>query len=170
MDGASHTVWPWARKKRNQYFFAGLRDSEGSSNTPTTCFREAHGLWTYWISAISNSAWRQALPGPPLILYCLATAVPVHVAPCPSPCNLSLPSLYSSNSTAVSIVNGYCYEWGPLLLFFFHWQAQGSQMDRLLLLLCYQDSPDTGPGLVEQSRRNDAPMGRGEGPRQRGWG
>lgn len=124
----------------------------------------------YWISAISNSAWRQALPGPPLILYCLATAVPVHVAPCPSPCNLSLPGLSSSNSTAVSIVNGYCYEWGPLLLFFFHWQAQGSQMDRLLLLLCYQDSPDTGPGLVEQSRRNDAPMGRGEGPRQRGWG
>lgn len=35
-------------------------------------------------------------------------------------------------------------------------------MDRLLLLLCYQDSPDTGPGLVEQSRRNDAPVGRGE--------
>lgn len=40
-------------------------------------------------------------------------------------------------------------------------------MDRLLLLLCYQDSPDTRPGLVEQSRRNDAPVGRGEGPRQR---
>lgn len=35
-------------------------------------------------------------------------------------------------------------------------------MDMLLLLLCYQDSPDTGPGLVEQSRKNDAPVGRGE--------
>lgn len=142
MERTLHAVWPRATKTKINISLQAC-ETEGLLNVLTTCFRKQSIPRTYPISTIVSFAWRQALPGPcahfsvwPLWSQPSQPPVPT---PTPSPASTA-----SSSSSAVSIVNGYCYEWGPLHLFL-HWQAPGRQMDRLLLLLCYQESPDTGP-------------------------
>lgn len=119
MDRTSHAIWPQAKKKKRE-----INISSQASETLRTCL-------TPWQHAVERrlpckpigSLQSPTLPGDkssqaPTYALLSGPCSPSARGPRPSPCNLSLPSLCCSNSTAVSIVNGYCYEWGPLLLFF----------------------------------------------------
>lgn len=147
-------------KKRNQYFFTGLGDSECLLNAPTTCSR-ALSVSCKPIGSLQSPT----LPGD------RPSQAPTHTllsGPCSpnarSPLSQSLQPFHSPASSAATAVllallmaivmnEDLCSS-------FFIGKPRAGRWIGCYFFSAIRRVQTLCPGLVEQSRRNDAPVGR----------